>query len=285
LRRFAAVALVSRLALVTTAAPAAPLQRMLVVCSPGSPGTTTEAQPTMDSFAQVAGRAAGWSAGRLGAIYFERLEEGLPRLSQPEAALAMVPLPFLMRYGPELGLRPRLETVPESGATEVWSLVAKKGKIPASAALAGWEVTGAPGYAEDFVRDTLLGKWGALPADAKITFTARVLTELRRAASGEKVAVLLDRAQTASLASLPFAAELEVVYRARPLPSGFLCLVRDRLPAAEAKPLLKTLLHLHEDAAGREVLKSLRMVRFAPVDEAGLDKIRRSLPSAAGSAR
>ncbi len=285
LRHPAAIALFLSFALGTTAAPRSPVRRMLVVCSPGSPGTTAEAQPTLDSFAQAAGRAAGWPAGNLGAIYFESLEEGLPRFSQPDAALAMVPLPFLMRYGQELGLKPRLETVPESGAREVWSLVAKKGRVPSPAALDGWEVTGAPGYAEDFVRNILLGDWGGLPSDTKITFTARVLTVLRRAASGEKVVVLLDRTQVASLSSLPFAADLQVVYRSRPFPSGFLCLVRDRLPAADAKSLLQALLRFHENAAGREVLKSLRMVRFARVDEAELDKIRRPLPSVEGSAK
>src|SRR5258705_182793 len=227
LRYLAAITFLLIFTLGAAAAPGASARWMLVVCSPGSPGTTAEAQPTLDSFAQAAGRAAGWPVGSLGAVYFESAEGGLPRLSRPDAALAMVPLPFLIRYGQELGLKPRLETVPESGATEVWSLVAKKDRIPSPAALAGWEVTGSPGYAEDFVRNTLLGRWGAIPSGAKITLTARVLTALRRAASGEKVAVLLDRAQTASLSSLPFAAALQPVYRSRPVPGRFLCLVKD----------------------------------------------------------
>src|SRR6059036_784782 len=42
--------------------------RTLVVCAPGYPGTTEEAQPTMDAFARAAEAAAGWPAGSLHAV-------------------------------------------------------------------------------------------------------------------------------------------------------------------------------------------------------------------------
>jgi hypothetical protein len=244
--------------------------RMLVICSPGSPGTTAQAQPTLDAFAAAAGKAAGWPAGTLGAVYFEGAESGIPRLKQVDAALAMVPLAFLMEHGAELSLTPRMAAVADSGPTEVWSLVAKKGAANAPASLSGWEVTGTPGYAAGFVRGAILAGWGPLPSDAKITFTPRPLGALRRAASGEKVAVILDAAQTAALTSLPFGADLEVVHRSRPLPSGYLCTVGDRLTASEGDKLFDGLARLHEKDDGREILKTMRMTRFEPVDRKAL---------------
>ena len=187
----------------------------------------------------------------------------------------MVPLPFLLRYGKDLALQPKLLAVQESDEPEVWSLLAKKGVVVSAASLAGWEVTGMPGYAEGFVRGTLLGGWGALPADARITFGARPLSALRRAAAGEKVAVLLDREQTAAVGSLPFASDLEVVTRSKPLPSGFMCTVGTRTPPAETERILKAMLHLMDTDAGREVLKTMRMSRFKQVDQPALDAIRR----------
>ena len=269
----------------TASAAGAPAKRMLVVCSPGSPGDTQQAQPTMDAFASAVETAAKLAPGSLGAVYYESAEGGLPRLKQTDAALALVPLPFLLRYGEELGLHPRLEAVPEWGSVEIWSLVAKKGSAARAESLSGWEVTGSPGYAPDFIRRALLSDWGALPADTTITFTARAVAALRRAASGEKVAVLLDRTQTAALSSLPFGPDLEVVHRSRPFPSAFLCTIGDRLPAADTAALTKILPLLHESESGKEILKEMRLEKFLPLDDKRLDEIRRSVSPGAGSAR
>lgn len=247
---------------------------MLVVCAPGYPGTTAQAQPSMDSFARAAEKAAGWAAGDLGAVYHEDEEAGLARLGDADAALALVPLPFFLKHGEGLSLRPRLQVVQETGAEEVWSLVAARGRVSTPASLEGWEVIGTPAYAPRFVRGPVLGAWGALPASASITFTARPLSALRRAASGETVAVILDRAQTEALPSLPFAADLEIVARSGPLPGVLLCSVGDRISDARAGALVAGLLRLHEAESGAEVLASLRMTRFEEVDLQALARAR-----------
>ena len=83
-----------------------------------------------------------------------------------------------------------------------------------------------------------------------------------------------------AMVPLPFASDLEVVTKSKPLPSGFLCLVDSRLPAPEADKLIKALLHLHQTDSGREILKTMKMTRFKDLDQPALDAIRRS---AAGS--
>jgi len=261
--------------------PALPPDRFLVVCSPGSPGTTLQAQPTMDSFARAAGLSAGWPEGSLGAAYFETAEGGLARLARPDAVLALVPPAFLSRYGADLGLIPRMEAVLESGKPEIWSLAARKGRVSSPSSLRGWEVTGAPGFAPDFVRGDLMEKWGTLPADARITFTARILSALRRAAAGEDVAVLIDSAQTAALSTLPFAGDLEVVWSSRPLPGAVLCAVGSRLAAAEADALVRGLAGLAKREGGPEVLQSLRLSRFATLDPGATNDLLRPRKSAA----
>lgn len=250
--------------------------RTLVICSPGSPGNTLQAEQTMEVFAETVAAAAGRPADSLTAVYHETAEAGLAHLAKDDAALAMVPLPFLVRYGSELSLKPRLEAIQADGRLQTWSLVAKKGSVASPAALAGWEITGAPGYSEAFVRGVMLAGWGRLPADAKITFNARPLGALRRAATGEKVAVMLDRAGTTSLATLPFAADLEVVAESKPLPGGFLCTVGNRMPAAEADKLVASMEHMHERPGVPDVLKMMTLTRFAPVDQKALDQVLRS---------
>ena len=264
---------------------AAAAPRTIVVCAPGYPGNTEQAKPTMESFARAAERAAGFPAGSLDAIYFETEEAGVARLKDPGSALALVPLPFLLKHGIDLSLTPRLQVVEESGPSQVWTLVAKKGRVPSAASLAGWEVTGVPGYAPGFVRGPVLGEWGALPGDARIIFTSRPLSALRRAAAGEMVAVVLDGPQSAALASLPFAADLEIVARSRPLPGTILCTVGDKLGLDAAAPLIDGLIRLHEKEGGAEILKSMRMARFEKADAASLEAIRRSFSAPPVSGR
>ncbi len=264
---------------------ASPPTRTLVVCAPGFPGNTGQAQPTMDAFALAAERAAGWPVGTLGAAYYEKAQAGSTRLEQPDSVLAIVTLPYFAEFGADPPLKPRLQVVRESGPTEVWSLVAKRGRVTSAASLDGWEITGAIGYAPDFVRGTLLAAWGTLPASARVAFTTGVLSALRRAASGENVAVLLDRDQEKALAGLPFGKDLDVVFRSKPLPGTLLCTVGDRLPEGQAAALIKALLRLHKSPEGAEILKAMQIVRFEPVEGAAIEGLRRAVPSTPGAAR
>jgi hypothetical protein len=245
----------------------------LVACAPGYPGNTEQAQPTMDGFAAALTQRSGWEAGRLSAVYHEKEEAGLAALAASRAALAMVPLPFYLEHREELGLEPLLEVLPASGEAESWSLVAKKGTIRDPANLSGWDLAGIPGYAPRFVRRVALGGWGGLPEDVRIRFSSRVLSDLRKAAAGEPVAVLLDGAQADALASLPFAAELEVVARSPLLAGNLLCQVGGRLPEKAEAELRRVLLALETDETGREVLASLRIAGFREADTQALEEV------------
>ena len=254
----------------------------LVACAPGYPGSTAEAQPAMDVFAAALSRATGWPAGRVAAAYHETEKGGLGRLDAPDAALALVPLPFLLQHGEALKLRPRLQVQSKgSELAEVWTLVARKGRVVSPAALDGFTVVSLAGYSPGFVRSAL-GAWGRIPESARVVHSGQVLSALRKAAAGENVALLLDGAQTAALGTLPFAGDLEVVARSAPLPAAFVCTVGTRLAAARWKALEKAFLVLPSTPEGAAALEGLRIVRFAPVDAAALSAARRGF---AGKAR
>jgi hypothetical protein len=258
--------------------------RMLVACAPGYPGTTAVAQPTMDRFAASAEKEAGWKPGGLGAVYHETLEGGVERLAAPDAVLALVTLPFYLEEGEKLGLKPRLQVVQESGATQIWCLVAKKGLVTAPAGLDGWELTGGVGFSPRFVRGIVAGEWGPLPESARITFGTSPLSALRRAASGEKTAVILEGAAVTALQGLPFGTNLEIVARSRPLPGSLLCAVGDRLPAREIDRMIKALSRMHESPQGAEELKAIQVTRFEPIDRQVLEGARRSFAGSPGAA-
>ena len=257
--------------------------RTLVVCAPGYPGTTEEAQPTMDAFARAAETAAGWPSGSLHAVYDETLEGGRTRLKSADAVLAIVTLPFLLQEGAGLGLDPRFQAVEETGDSESWSLVAHRGAVTSPAGLGGWEIASPAGYAPVFVRAALAG-WGRLPDNVRITFAPALLSGLKRAAAGgASLALLLDRAATASLPTLPFAGDLEVVTRSPRMPGSLLCLVGKRLGARDGAAILKGIEHLDKTPAGSEALKNMQLARFGPVDRKSFDAARAAYAAAAGN--
>jgi hypothetical protein len=243
----------------------------LVVCAPGYPGSTAEAQPAMNALAAAVSQASGLGPAGLEAAYYETEKAGLDRLAAPDAALALVPLPFWLEHGKGLRLEPVMQAIEQGGqAAEPWTLVAAAGAVATPASLAGFEISSLAGYSPRFVRGPVLGAWGDLPRDATIVASSAVLTSLRRASVGNKVAVLLDRAQAASLASLPFAGRLQVVTRSAPLPVSVLCVVGNRVPPSAVKALVKGFASLGATKVGAEALAGVRLARFVPADRAAL---------------
>ena len=270
LGRSIAAALLASGALVADVAPTT-----FVAWAPGYPGTTEQAQESMDLFARGVEQAAGIETGRLGAVYFPDLDEGLQRLEQGDATLALVPLPLYLEFAERLELQPLAKVIQTSGEDEVWSIVARRGALDGPASLSGWQLAGMPGYSPQFVRRVALAGWGELPMDLEVDFNARVLSVLRKAVKGEPVAALLDRAQVKALGTLPFAADLEVVASSPPMVATLICRVGDRLPSGDAAKLTEALLRLHEAGSGIEALEAIRAARFAPLGEGELHDVER----------
>ncbi len=255
---------------------------VFVAVAPGYPGTTAEAQASMDAFAAALAARAGLPAGSIAAAYFEKDRPGAERLQKPDAVMGMVSLPFLLKDGDALHLEPRLVASQKgAGPTEVWALVAKKGRVTGPASLDGWQVNSIAGYAPAFVTGGALAGWGRMPATVKVVQTSQVLTSLRKAVSGENVAILLDGAQAAALPTLPFAAELEVVARSAPLPTGVVVTVGKRVPEERWKALEKALLGLAERPEGAAALEAIRLQGFVPLDPATLSAARKAYAAAA----
>ena len=254
----------------SSALAAAPGRHVLVVCAPGSPGTTAEAQPTMDAFAAALAAKAGLPPSALGAVYDEAEDSGVARLRAKDAAMALVSLPFYLKHEQDLALRARLQVVPKGrGETERWALVAKKGRVASPASLDGFTVASIAGFAPAFVRGPALASWGPLPASVRIVQSGAVLSGLRRAASGEPLALLL-----------PFASELEVVTRSPPLPAGVVAAVDARLPPRSWRAIEASLQTLPKDPAGAAALDAIQVTRFTSLDETALAGARKAYAEA-----
>ena len=254
---------------------------VLVVCAPGYPGSTAEAQPAMDGLAEAISAGAGWDEGAVEAVYFESEHAGVARLQSPDAGLALVTLPFFLEHRAELDLRPHLMAVPTGREPlESWSLVAGAGLVKRPADLEGWELLSLAGHSPGFVSGPALGDWGAVPNSLTITFSGAVLSGLRRAAKGESVTLLLDGGQTESVSRLPFADQLEIIHRSPLLPVSVVCSVGDRVPPKQLSNVLTALEDLDDRHGAAEALAGVRLTRFVPVDRAILKQAEHSFSGA-----
>lgn len=245
----------------------------LVVCAPGYPGSTLEAQPAMDGLAAAITSAAGWSAEELGAAYHETEERGINALSKPDTAFALVTLPFFLEHREAAGLVAIAQAVPnDRSASEPWTLVAGVGSITSAADLNQWELRSLAGHSSRFVRGPALGSWGVLPDSLTITFSGAVLSSLRKAARGEKITVLLDGQQASALNRLPYADKLEAVHHSAPLPVSLLCSIDGRASDGKNSTLLAALLSLDDRPEAADALAGVRLDKFVELDRANLDK-------------
>ena len=113
-----------------------------------------------------------------------------------------------------------------------------------------------------------------LPKQVEIQAGSGVLSALRRAADGEKVAVLLDGAQAAALGTLPFASSLAVVETSPRMPVAVVATVGKRMQEGGWKALAPAFTRLADDPAARDALDGVRMAGFVPLDQASLDAAR-----------
>ena len=255
-------------------AAAAPKSHLLVVCAPGSAGTTEEAQPRMDAFAAA---LAAKAKTDVKAVYEPSDAGGVKRFAN--ATLGIISLPFFVEHEKALGLHARLGAV-QAGrpALESWTLVAQKGRITKADQLASFSIVSTAAFAPTFVRRAV-GKLGTLPDSVKLVQSTQVLSALRRAANGEPVAVLLDGPQASALASLPFASKLDVVTRSPAWPVGLVVSVDRNLPDKAWSPLESAFLALGSDQTGSAALAGLMVEKFVPLDNRVLSDLRRTVPS------
>lgn len=232
----------------------------LVVCAPGYPGSTGEAQPAMDALARELSQASHLTVT---ASYEQTAQGGLRSLKRPEAGLVLATLPFFLEHERDLHLRAKLLAVPQDGQPlQKWTLVTGKDH---PAQLAGYAVQSLAGDEPRFVRAVA----PEVPKDARISASSSVLSGLRKAANGEKLAVLLDGAQAASLKTLPFAQSLSTVSSSEAVPVAVVATVGKKLNAAQWKAIEAAF-----KGVPKESLAGIQMSGFAPLDDAALSKAR-----------
>ena len=250
---------------VAVVATAAPKALTFVFCAPGSPGSTDEAKPAMDAFAAALGDKAGVA---IAATYEPTEDGGVARLR--ETGIGVVSLPFFLKHDKELGLHPRLGVIQKGRpALDKWVLVAQKGHAKTAESFDGYAIVSSAAFAPAFVRGAVAGEIGVLPASVKPTQAGAVMSSLRKAADGDKVAVLLDGTQAAALDTLPFAAKLDAIARSPAVPLAIVVTIDKVVTDKDWVGIQTALLGLKSTA-----LDTITIDHFIPLDDAALGAAR-----------
>jgi hypothetical protein len=249
-------------ALIAGASPvAAGPTRSILFWAPFEAGSTEQAAGTMEAFARTVEAAAGWPAGSASAGYDNTVDGGLRAVEAGTPAFLIVPAPIYLRHARELRWKPLRVLVTDDGDAERYSVFGPAGASLAD--LAGAPVEGEVAYDAAFVAGVVLGK---TPAQVKLDPrpTARVLSAVRRAVKGERLAVVLDEAQRRALGDVPDAAALTLLGQSPWMPAGIL-VASPSTPAGDANALVRALDRISKEPAAAELLGTMKIRRFEAV--------------------
>jgi len=237
-----------------------------VLCIPGGPGSTTDAQPVVDRFLKTLGESVdlGTSVG----TYYTDFGSCAQAFKKPATKrIVMIPLNVYLRERKAWRLRAlvQVDTAKTSGQ---YHIVAAKGETLDSLRGKRW-VTGLKLEASFLSR---------VAFDGQVTLTAdglkhqrSSLSAIKRVAKGRADAVIVDDLQRKSMASLPIAKEMTVVHSGPDLPEAIVAVVGD----SKGKKIKKVLLGLCKKH--KAMCADLRVTRFRSVTGKQLTELEQKL--------
>jgi hypothetical protein len=246
----------------------------LVICHPGGPGTTEQAEPIMDAFSRSIEEVGGLPKGTLRCVYHPEAKPGLEYIRSEHPSLGIVSLPFYLKHREDLDLRLLLQVVRRDRATQTFHVLAKKGRFADLEALRGKRLLSKHLYDPDFVRRVVLG--GREKEFLHLVETSRLVKETRKVARGEEDAVLVDAEAWETLKKMKgLGDQLEEIFHSRDLPTEPVVTIGPpssdpRVPKIEA-----ALKKLAETPRGREILAELMMKRFREPDRKAFGEVER----------
>ena len=237
-----------------------------VLCIPGGPGSTVDAQSVVDRFLNTL--RDGTDLGPAAGAYYTDFASCAQALKKPaDKRFVMIPLNVYLRERKAWQLRAlvQVDTAKTSGQYHV---VAPKGETLESLRGKRW-VTGLKLKAPFLSRVAFDGRVALAPEGLKHLRSS--LSAIKRVAKGRADVVIVDDLQRKSMASLPIANELVVVHSGPDLPEAIVAVVG----ASKTKKLKKALLSLCQKH--KALCTELRVTRFRAVTDKQLTQLEQKL--------
>lgn len=190
----------------------------VVVCYPGGPVKDQEANNAMVSMLRIVEKAGQWPKGNFDSFFTTKAEECKRLIRDKKPAFSIMSLGLFLELKEQEQLLPIIQPRIKGKYSEIYRILVQKGKYKTLQDLKDKSLSGTP-LEEPLFISRIIFK-GALDAASffKMKPTRQALSALRSLDKGELDAVLLTDQQYASLNSLPFARQLEVIFSSDSIP-------------------------------------------------------------------
>ncbi|MHC1741395.1 MAG: PhnD/SsuA/transferrin family substrate-binding protein [Syntrophobacteraceae bacterium] len=238
-----------------------------VIIQPGQPGTSEEAQPTMDALGAYVQKKLGGGTPVKGR-YFNELGPALELLRESPPDWGIVSLSFYVSHGHRFSLKPLASSRPGGYDKDMWLLA-----VPTTAP-DDWRqlkgvISGTMLFESDPAACLLFGsKTAMLPFS--LSGTLQPLMALRQMMKGKASGVLLDRVQYEALKRSASADSIKIIHRSRDLPFSPVVSFGGLDP--RMKQLAGVFHEMKKSPEGQALLKQLQTDGFGPAD-GDLDKL------------
>ncbi|MCP4674307.1 MAG: phosphate/phosphite/phosphonate ABC transporter substrate-binding protein [Deltaproteobacteria bacterium] len=246
----------------------------MLLCLPGFPGSSSQAQPYVDKMLRHLESKLGWPAKSMTGVYVSDGDNAANKLSSQKPGIALVGPSVYASQKSSLGMKVIAKVEANGRGEETYSVITRKDGGPSSLAdLTGKTVEGAVVHDAKYVYNVLLDK--QVPA-GQLTLKSqkRPLSALRHVARGKADAAIVDQAVLEHMSELSIAKDLRVIYTSKPVPAPAVVVMGEG--KAQADKLRQVLIGMCGKPDGKELCNTLTLTSIKSATDADYKKLLKS---------
>ncbi len=248
----------------------------MMVFYPGAPGSPEDAKAIMSDFGAYLAKAAGLPADALNVVYENDLQTGLAAIEKNKPGFIIVGLPVYLSQAAKLKMKLLAQTLPAGRKTDGYYILGRQDGPANLQAAKGLKLTSNQLYDKTFISRVVLGGQD-VEAFFKLKEVHSGLRAIKAVGGEEKKAdlVLLDQQQYNAKNELPEGQALKLVHRSPELPTPPMVFLEGVAADADVAAIKKALLGMGNDAAAKEILKTMTLDCFTAPDASAYDAVRK----------
>ena len=237
----------------------------MLLCLPGFPGTSIQAQPYIDKVLRHLESKMDWPALSMKGVYIPDGPLALKKLSAKKPGIALVGPSIYASQHKAFKMKVIAKVEVNGQAQQTYSVVTKKGGPKTLKELAGKTLKGTVVYDTSYIYNILLN--GEIPKGAlKLENVKRPLGALRDVARGKTDGAIISQEVKNHMKELPFASDLQVIYTSKPVPPPAVVVMGDGVK--HAGKLAKILVGMCQRPDGKELCKTLTISSIKAASDA-----------------
>lgn len=254
--------------LASLAVTAAPAPEMIVVCYPGGPVNTRDAQSAMGSMLRVVERVGQWPENRFDSLFTSKIDECRKQIAEKKPKFAITSLGLYLELRNPHNLLPVVQPRIKGRTSERYRVVVQKDKYKSLDELKGKNLGGTVLAEQSFIgKIVFAGKVD--PAGFFVLQPSnQAIRALRALDKGELDAVILNEQQYAGLSSLHLQTPLEVVFTSEEIPLMGVVANSTTTTEEERARFGKALEQMCTDSEGQKLCDLFGVESFNVVDAA-----------------